>query len=68
VGQPTVAEAQRFIERAEARLLDLWIKGQRASWVADNFITEDTELISADSDQAVKAATSRRRSPENSSC
>jgi peptidyl-dipeptidase A len=58
VGQPTVAEAKRFIERAEARLLDLWIKGQRASWVADNFITDDTELISADSDQAVKAATS----------
>lgn len=55
--QPTVADAERFISRAETRLLDLWIKGGRASWVADNFITEDTEAINADADQAVKAAT-----------
>ena len=55
---PTVAEAERFITRAESRLLDLWIKSARASWVAANFITEDTEGISADADQAVKAATS----------
>ncbi len=55
---PTPAEAERFIARAESRLLDLWIKSARASWVAANFITEDTEGISADADQAVKAATS----------
>jgi peptidyl-dipeptidase A len=54
---PTVAGAERFISQAETRLLDLWIKSGRASWVADNFITEDTESISADADQAVKAAT-----------
>ncbi len=53
----TVAEAERFISQAETRLLDLWIKGQRASWVAENFITDDTESISADADAAVKAAT-----------
>lgn len=55
---PTVAEAERFISRAETRLLGLWIKSARASWVAENFITDDTEAISADADQAVKAATS----------
>jgi peptidyl-dipeptidase A len=55
--QPTLAEAKRFIEQAETRLLDLWIKSGRASWVAENFITDDTESISADADQAVKAAT-----------
>ena len=55
---PTPADAERFIARAESRLLDLWIKSARASWVAANFITEDTEGISADADQAVKAATS----------
>jgi hypothetical protein len=55
--QPTPAEAKRFIEQAETRLLDLWIKSQRASWVAENFITDDTEAINADADQAVKAAT-----------
>jgi peptidyl-dipeptidase A len=54
---PTVAEAQRFMARAETRLLDLWIKSGRASWVAENFITDDTESISADADAAVKAAT-----------
>jgi peptidyl-dipeptidase A len=55
---PTVAEAERFISRAETRVLGLWIKSARASWVAENFITDDTEAISADADQAVKAATS----------
>src|SRR5713226_3599057 len=55
--QPAPADAKRFIEQAETRLLDLWIKSQRASWVAENFITDDTESISADADQAAKAAT-----------
>jgi len=54
---PTVAEAQRFISQAESRLLDLWIKNNRASWVAENFITDDTEAISADAEQATTAAT-----------
>src|SRR6266403_772773 len=56
--QPTLADAKRFIEQAETRLLDLWIKSGRASWVAENFITDDTESITADADQAVKAVTS----------
>jgi len=56
---PTVADAQHFIEQAETRLLDLWIKAGRASWVAENFITEDTEAISADADQVVKAETAK---------
>jgi peptidyl-dipeptidase A len=55
--QPTAADAKRFIEQAETRLLDLWIKNARAAWVAENFITDDTESISADADQAMKAAT-----------
>ena len=54
---PTVAEAERFISRAETRLLDLWVKSGRASWVSENFITDDTEQMSADADAAVKAAT-----------
>src|ERR1700688_2803684 len=56
---PTLAEAERCIAKAETRLLDLWIKSGRASWVSENFITEDTESISADADQAVKAATAQ---------
>jgi peptidyl-dipeptidase A len=56
---PTVSEAEKFISRAETRLLDLWIKSGRASWVSENFIIDDTETIAADADQAVKAATSQ---------
>ena len=54
---PTVAEAERFISQAEIRLLDLWIKSERATWVSETYITDDTEAISADADAAVKAAT-----------
>src|SRR5262249_31547182 len=54
---PTVAEAREFIDKAEKQLLDLWIEQQRAQWVADNFITDDTEMVSASADRAVKAAT-----------
>ena len=55
---PTVEEARRFIDDAEKRLLDLWIKDQRASWVHETFITDDTEQMAADADAAVAAATS----------
>src|SRR5260370_7311430 len=54
--QPTVAEAKRFIEQAETRMLDLWIKSGPASWVAENFITKNTEPISANPNQPVKPA------------
>ena len=54
---PTVTEARAFVDAAEKRLLDLWIKSQHASWVQRNFITEDTERMAAEADQAVNAAT-----------
>jgi len=54
---PTVEEARRFIEAAESRLLDLAVKSQRAAWVHETFITDDTEAIAAQADQAVKDAT-----------
>jgi peptidyl-dipeptidase A len=54
---PTVAEARSFMERAETRLLSLWIDQQRAQWVSSNLITDDTQLLAASADQAVKAAT-----------
>jgi peptidyl-dipeptidase A len=54
---PTVEEARRFIEAAESRLLDLAAKSQRAAWVHGTFITNDTEAIAAQADQAVKDAT-----------
>jgi peptidyl-dipeptidase A len=56
-GAPTVAQAQAFMDKAEAQLMDLAIKGGRAAWVSENFITDDTEQIAADADLNVKAAT-----------
>jgi len=55
--KPTAEKAHAFTDAAEARLLDLWIKSQRASWVQENFITDDTEQMAAEADQAVKSAT-----------
>jgi peptidyl-dipeptidase A len=57
-GAPTVEEARTFTDAAENRLLDLMIKAGRAQWVQETFITHDTEQISADADQQVKAAVS----------
>lgn len=53
---PTVAEAKKFMENAETKLLDLMIEGQRAAWVKSNFITDDTELIEAQSREKLIAA------------
>src|ERR1022692_2384749 len=53
----TAAEAHAFIVKAEKQLFDLNNKDNRASWVQENFITDDTEAISADAQQRVLAAT-----------
>jgi peptidyl-dipeptidase A len=55
--EPTVAEAEAFIADAEQRLFDLGIKAQRAAWVQENFITDDTEQIAADAGEAATALT-----------
>jgi peptidyl-dipeptidase A len=55
--QPTVAEADRFIDEAEKRLFDLSIKFSRADWVKSTFITDDTEALSASANEDVIAAT-----------
>ena len=54
---PTVAEAEQFIHDAEIRLNDLTVKDARAGWVQANFITDDTEQIAADADEALIGAT-----------
>ena len=56
---PTAAEAQEFMNHAEAQLADLNLKVQRASWVQENFITDDTEAIAADAIDENTAATTR---------
>jgi peptidyl-dipeptidase A len=52
---PSVETAQAFLADAEVRLLDLGVKGQRAAWVQENFITEDTEQIAADANQVLNS-------------
>ncbi|MFQ5876381.1 MAG: M2 family metallopeptidase [Acidobacteriota bacterium] len=56
-GRASVEEAKSFIEEAEKRLLDLWIRSSRASWVQSNFITVDTETMAAEAQKEVIAAT-----------
>ena len=53
----TPESARKFIEAAEAKLFDLWIRASRAQWVHQTFITHDTEILSAQADQVVKATT-----------
>jgi len=56
--KPTVAEAEKFMNEAEAQLGDLSVKVNRTVWVQQNFITDDTEALSADvQDQITAVAT-----------
>src|SRR3954453_7645810 len=50
-GKPTVAEAEKWMADTEAMLNDLIVKLSRAQWVAANFITDDTEQISANENE-----------------
>jgi peptidyl-dipeptidase A len=54
-GAPTVAEAEAFMKNAEAQLLDLGVRAQRATWVQENFITDDTETMSAQAQEKLTA-------------
>jgi peptidyl-dipeptidase A len=54
---PTLAEAQEFIAHAETRLNELTVRASRASWVQSNFITDDTETMSAAANEALIGAT-----------
>ncbi|MES1258706.1 MAG: M2 family metallopeptidase, partial [Acidobacteriota bacterium] len=54
---PTVAEARAFMDKAEAELLKLAIMQNRAEWVNQTFITDDTDLIAAAADDRVIART-----------
>src|ERR1035438_5948817 len=56
---PTAAEAQEFMIKAEAQLADLNVKEQRASWVQENFITDDTQAMAADAIDETTAVTTQ---------
>ena len=46
-GPATAADAERFVLDAEALLRKLDFNYGRAEWVAQNFISDDTEIITA---------------------
>jgi peptidyl-dipeptidase A len=54
---PTVAEAKAFMDRAEAELLKMTALGQRAEWVQETYITDDTELLAASQNERLIART-----------
>jgi len=55
--RPTVREARKFIDDAEARLLALSVEDNRAQWVKSTYITGDTEIMAAKADQKAIGAT-----------
>jgi peptidyl-dipeptidase A len=57
--RPAQPEVEKFISKAENLLADLSVKQGRAQWVQANFITDDTEAISAQAAQDYIEATTR---------
>jgi peptidyl-dipeptidase A len=55
--KPTVADAEKFMQKAEARLGELSVKANQANWVHENFITDDTEALAADVNDEQTAVT-----------
>lgn len=53
---PTAADARKFLDDAQQKLLALSVAGQRANWVHQTYITEDTERLAADANRDLTAA------------
>src|SRR5438105_10443162 len=45
--KPTAAEAKAFYDQVEKDLRRLWVARDRAAWVNESFITDDTEFLAA---------------------
>ncbi|MEI6245959.1 MAG: M2 family metallopeptidase [Acidobacteriota bacterium] len=60
-GMPTATadDAQKFVAEANGTLLRLGVEQQQAEWVAENFITDDTEALGARASQALNDAAAR---------
>src|SRR5205814_913587 len=46
-GPPSAAEAKRFIDHVDADLKTLMVKAGTADWIKNTYITDDTERMSA---------------------
>src|SRR5437764_1257766 len=58
-GRATVAEALAFMKKAEEQLQDVGVNASRASWVQQTFITDDTEILSAQAQEQLTALTTQ---------
>jgi peptidyl-dipeptidase A len=56
---PTAADAKTFLDTVAATTLKLGIDASRAGWVQETYITDDTELMSAQANQASNDAGAR---------
>ena len=52
----TAADATKFLDATNAALLKLGVDQSRAGWVQQTFITDDTEIVSAQASQAANDA------------
>ena len=53
---PTLADAESFMNNAEAKMLELSVYAARADWVKATYITDDTEILAAQADERAIAA------------
>ncbi len=51
----TPEEARAFVAQVDRDLRDLWIARDRAAWVNQNFITDDTDALTAAAEEATSA-------------
>jgi peptidyl-dipeptidase A len=56
-GKPTVAEAQDFMNKVEADLLDLVNQSGKAQWLQETDITDDSEAIAAKANERLALRT-----------
>lgn len=54
---PTVEEARKFIENAEARMMELVDEAARAEWIKSTYIIEDSEILAAKANERAISAT-----------
>ncbi|HEY2512442.1 MAG TPA: M2 family metallopeptidase [Polyangiaceae bacterium] len=59
-GQPTVEEARAFLAQVDKDLHELWPARDRAGWVSQTYITDDTEALAAAAEQATAAYVTRK--------
>lgn len=55
IATATPDEAKKFVEQVDKDLRRLWTARDRAGWVNQNFITDDTEALAASGEEATAA-------------